>query len=182
MEKDLGERVKAYRRRAGMTLQELADKTDLSPSFLSKLESGKVGVSVANLDKISSSMGIYVSHLVDGDGNPEIPMVTKNERRPVVTLEGGTLYEALGPMSADFTIVGNRVTAQPDQTSGDDTEHLGDEMRYILEGRFRFWVGDDSYDLEAGDVLSHPSTIPHRWKNIGDEEGVFIVFGTMPSR
>ena len=182
MDETIGERLKIYRRRAGMTLQDLADSASLSPSFLSKLESGKVGISVANLDKISNALGIDVIHLVKDQADRELPFVSVEGRRPNIILEGDILYESLGPVIKDFGLVASKVTAKSGQNSGEFTDHTGDELRYILQGQFRFWVGDKVYELNPGDSLSHSANMPHRWENLGDGVGVFLVISTMPFR
>lgn len=39
-----------------------------------------------------------------------------------------------------------------------------DENYYILEGRVKFWVGDDVFDAKAGDFIHLPKNIPHRFE------------------
>jgi transcriptional regulator with XRE-family HTH domain len=180
MKDEMGERLKAYRNRAGMTLEDLAEKSNLSPSFLSKLEAGKVGISVVNLDKISSALGLDVIHLLKDDSPIELPTVTHEGCRSTITLDGNIIYESLGPIRADFGIYASLVTSQPNSNSGDESTHFGDELRYILKGRFSFWLGEEKFDLRPGDSLCHKANVPHRWENIGNEEGVFIVVSTMP--
>lgn len=41
-----------------------------------------------------------------------------------------------------------------------------DEVFYVLKGRYRFKVGDDSYDLQAGDSIFLPRQVPHAWTQI----------------
>ena len=57
-EESVGARLTALRTDRGLTLQQLADKCELSVSFLSQLERDKVNVSVANLKKIASALEI----------------------------------------------------------------------------------------------------------------------------
>ncbi len=175
-----GPRLKALRKRAGMTIHELAEKTDLSPSFISKLETGKVGVSISNLDKIASAYGLGVGHLVKEHPDKKVPLVVKRNRGDRFVLNGNILYERVSPNDPHFGLSSVLVRSHPGETSGEMTTHIGDEFRYILNGAFRFWVGDNVYELQAGDTLSHPSDLPHRWENIGSEEGCFLVVGTMP--
>ena len=43
--------------------------------------------------------------------------------------------------------------------------HENEQLTYILEGRLRFWLGDDEsevVDVAAGEVLHLPSNLPHR--------------------
>ncbi|PKR90938.1 cupin domain-containing protein [Pleomorphomonas diazotrophica] len=45
--------------------------------------------------------------------------------------------------------------------------HPYDEVFVILEGRARFYVGDQVIDAEAGDVVLGPHGLPHRFENLG---------------
>jgi quercetin dioxygenase-like cupin family protein len=43
--------------------------------------------------------------------------------------------------------------------------HENEQLTYVLEGRMRFWFGDDEsqvVDVSAGEVLAIPSWLPHR--------------------
>ncbi|RYY71562.1 MAG: cupin domain-containing protein [Chitinophagaceae bacterium] len=41
--------------------------------------------------------------------------------------------------------------------------HDQDEIFYVVEGSYKFKVGDDIYDLSAGDSIFLPRKIPHAW-------------------
>ncbi len=38
-----------------------------------------------------------------------------------------------------------------------------DEVFYVLEGAYRFKVGNDEYELGAGDTIFLPRKVPHAW-------------------
>ncbi len=38
-----------------------------------------------------------------------------------------------------------------------------DEMFYVLDGSFRFKVGEEQFDLEIGDSIFLPRKVPHAW-------------------
>lgn len=38
-----------------------------------------------------------------------------------------------------------------------------DEIFYVLKGSYRFKVGDEIYDLQAGDSIFLPRQVPHAW-------------------
>ncbi len=43
--------------------------------------------------------------------------------------------------------------------------HHNEQLTYILQGKLRFWVGDDLsqvFDVAAGEVLHLPSNVPHK--------------------
>jgi transcriptional regulator with XRE-family HTH domain len=62
----LGERLKGYRKNAGLTLAELKEKTNLSVSYLSDLERGRTNPSLETLKQIAGVYQTTVSALVEG--------------------------------------------------------------------------------------------------------------------
>ena len=48
--------------------------------------------------------------------------------------------------------------------------HPHEQIVYILSGRGRFCVGDESTDVEVGDVLVVPPGVLHHVETTGDEE------------
>ena len=52
-----------------------------------------------------------------------------------------------------------------------------EEVFRVIEGRFRFWCGDQVAEGGPGTTVVGPRNVPHRWQNIGDTDGrlLFIV-------
>ena len=49
--------------------------------------------------------------------------------------------------------------------------HENEQLTYILEGKLRFWLGEDEaeiVDVAAGEVLHLPSQLPHRAEALED--------------
>ena len=179
----IGRRLHAYRSRSGMTLRDVSEATGLSPSYLSKLESGKVGVSVANLDKIATAIGLSDMALLMSESDPQdiASWVTSADRRTRLLVENRIMYEKLTPRIAKFGLSAVLIRCQPGDSSAEMTTHKGDEFRYVVKGEFRYWLADHEFTLHAGDTISHFATMPHRWENISSEEGIMLVVSTLPS-
>ena len=56
----LGLRLKALREMASMSQKDLAYSADLDRSYIASVESGKRNVSIVNIEKISSALGVTV--------------------------------------------------------------------------------------------------------------------------
>jgi quercetin dioxygenase-like cupin family protein len=52
--------------------------------------------------------------------------------------------------------------------------HEQDEWFYVIKGRYVFEVGDDRFELKAGDSLFAPRGIPHAWACVSDEPGTVL--------
>jgi DNA-binding XRE family transcriptional regulator len=57
--------LKAWREHKGLTLQALADATQLSRAFLSQIETGKRTGSAATLKKLADALGVPVGALIE---------------------------------------------------------------------------------------------------------------------
>lgn len=64
--KDLrfGRNIRRYRRRAGITQEGLADKTNLSVTFIGLIETGRRKPSLKTLQKIASTLGVKAKDLL----------------------------------------------------------------------------------------------------------------------
>jgi len=61
----IGEAIRKYRKEAGLTQEELAEKADLHPVYMSEVERGQETVSIHALMKIARAVGARVRDLVD---------------------------------------------------------------------------------------------------------------------
>jgi len=60
----IGEAVRIYRKRAGLTQERLAEKADLHPVYVGEVERGEQTVSVYALMRIARAVGVRVRDLV----------------------------------------------------------------------------------------------------------------------
>lgn len=84
------------------------------------------------------------------------------------------------PQDSDGILILENTFHQP----GGPARHLHyeqDEWFYILEGEFRFEVGDESFRLRPGDALLGPRRIPHVWAFSGGSQRGRILIAFMPA-
>lgn len=70
----LGQRVAMLRQEEGLTQRQLADRADVSPTFISDIENDKRNVSSAVLMQIGDALGASLDYLLRGK--------TKDQKRP----------------------------------------------------------------------------------------------------
>lgn len=63
----IGQRITDRRKKYGWTQEELAERGDLTPQFVSYAESGKRAMRPENLLKISSALGVSADYLLTGE-------------------------------------------------------------------------------------------------------------------
>lgn len=53
---------------------------------------------------------------------------------------------------------------------------LQDEMFYVLEGEYIFKVGDDNFNLKAGDSIFLPRNVSHAWTQVAAKGRMTVIF------
>jgi transcriptional regulator with XRE-family HTH domain len=62
----VGSNIRTFRTDAGLTLEKLAEKADLSWPYLSEIERGRENISLDKLVKIAQALDVRLSKLVEG--------------------------------------------------------------------------------------------------------------------
>ena len=178
---DLGERLRAIRLLRRRTLKHVAEASGVSESFLSQLERGRTGASVATLQRLAVALGIEISDLFATNGLPR-PSVLRREARELVVwghlgrkaLLTPKPFHALEVVAAEF---------EPGGSTGDEPYTHGDseELLFVVAGRVHVQLGADVYDLAVGDSVHYRSSTPHRVSNPGDESAEVLFVISPPS-
>lgn len=62
----LGENIRQYRTKAGLTQEQLAEKAELHPVYVGKIERGEQWISLHALLRVAKAVGIEASELIAG--------------------------------------------------------------------------------------------------------------------
>lgn len=151
----------------------------MSISFLSAVERGVTGLSIARLHTLVKRYGITVQELLT-DSTTVGRLVRAGDRPRFPTSNPGVQIErlALGAieMEPHYYVV------QSGAGSDGAYDHAGEEFVFILRGNLEVWLDErEHYLLAAGDCLYFPSTLPHRWQNPGPERTELLWVNTPPT-
>ena len=162
----IGSRVRSFRLKSGLTLQELALKSGLSASMLSTVERGQTSASVGTLHALAEAFGISLnSFFLRADQSDPVNRVEEQliertaggvERR--LALDNG---EHSLELYFDDYPVGARHAIRP-------SHHAGYEYGLVIEGRLLVELDDESFELNAGDAIQYPARRGHLLSNAGD--------------
>ena len=181
--RELGRRLRSARAAAGLTLADLAGRTELSEGFLSRLERGHASASIANLIRITETLGLGLHELFADRAAPARTAVAVHRAGPDELAEvASTGYRwrhlaggaPLDPLEV-FQLVFPRREAMQTMVS-----HPGQEHCYVLRGAILFHVGGQTHRLGPGDGILIDSALPHRAENAGDEEAHVLMTVSSP--
>jgi transcriptional regulator with XRE-family HTH domain len=173
---ELGERLRAIRQLRRKTLKEVAGAAGISESFLSQLERGRTNATIATLQRLAVALGIDVSDLF-GAGSPR-PRVLRRDALDFVAW-GRLGRKALLTPKPFHSLEVVVARLEPGGSTGDEPYTHGDseELLIVVAGRVHVQLGDDVYEVAAGDSVHYESSTPHRVANEGDEpaEVLFVI-------
>ncbi|GAA4660451.1 XRE family transcriptional regulator [Kineococcus glutinatus] len=172
----LGPRLRALRRRRGVTLAELSRSTGISTSTLSRLESGQRRPTLELVLLLARAHRVALDDLVGAPetGDPRIRM------RPV-TRWGMTvvpLSRRPGGLQAYKLLLPPAPEEVPEQRV-----HDGYDWLYVLTGRLRLLLGDADVVLAEGEAAEFDTRTPHGFANPGPGTAeVLALFGEAGER
>ncbi|HET7480171.1 MAG TPA: MerR family transcriptional regulator [Rubrobacteraceae bacterium] len=171
-----GEQLRKLRIRAHKTLKEVSEATGLSISFISALERGGSGASVASLRLLAGAYGVSMREVFGADLEQNSPLVRSDER-PVMQWDNGVRFEEMA--SGEKVMDPSYIKVPPGGGSEGFYSHNGEEFIYIISGTLFVELKDQgSYHLTPGDTLYFPSTTPHRWW--AEDEPVEAIYVNTP--
>ena len=176
---DVGARLRRLRKQAGLTLTELAQLTGITPSTLSRLETGRIQPNLGQLLPLSRVHRLPIDELVNAPraGDPRVHL--HPVRRfgltfvPLIRRAGGVqAYKVVYPPARTLPTPGMRT-------------HEGHEWFYVLSGTVRLVLGtEEDLLLKAGEAIEFDTRTPHWIGNPAEREPaeVIVVFGTQGER
>ena len=179
---DVGERLRAIRRLRRATLKTVAERAELSESFLSQVERGRANASVGSLKRIAVALGVNVADLFEPNGAIQRPRVLRREARPNLAFGelGRKFMLTPRPLEHLQVIVGE---LDAGGSTGDESYTHGDseELLVILEGVVSLQLGSELFELSTGDSIDYRSSTPHRLVNIGGDPAEVMWIISPPS-
>jgi len=181
-ELNLGQKIKTLRQRKGLSLQQIAEKTNLSEPLLSQIEGEVVAPPVATLLKISKALNVNIGYFFqEEESGKSAVVVRKNERKQIFRRihedpsKIGYYYESLAYPKADKHMEPFQVKFEVKKK--EDLiffNHKGEEFLFVLEGQLEFNYENEIFTLEPGDSLYFDSGFPHAFRALGRKNALAI--------
>jgi transcriptional regulator with XRE-family HTH domain len=153
------QRIRGLRVARGWSLDDLAARCYLSPSTLSRIETGHRRIALDQLAPIARALGSTLDQLVESvDDDDVVIRPQRDEARGITTW---ILNREPGPQGV--TVAKMRIT-RPDPRSGGPDQlrvHPGKDWFTVLSGTIVLLLGDRTILVEAGQAAEFSTMIPH---------------------
>ena len=176
----IGNKIRRLRLQRGLTQEELADRCELSKSFISLLERDLTSPSLDTLADLLETLGsdlptffrekdeklVFGSEDIFVKEDPEgmkglikwlIPSAQKNQMEPILVELG------------------------PGGETDEDDPHEGEEFGYVLSGTIRIVLGDRAERVRRDESFYYRPTAPHKLVNAGKGVCKVLWVSTPPS-
>lgn len=175
VEKGMGGRIKDVREARGLSLEDVANRTDIPKDHLEQVEDGKATPPLGTVIRLAKALDMKMGYFISGEQDRPYTIVRQNDRKVVSRYDAkkgreyGYEYESLAPHKRDRHMEPFLVTLIPSKTEEERSTHDGQEFIYVLEGLMEVRLGDESHILEPGDAIYYDSTVPHLVKCHGEK-------------
>jgi transcriptional regulator with XRE-family HTH domain len=165
----LADRIAFLRKQRNMTLNELANSSGLTKSYLSKVERGLSVPSISTAMKVAQSLELSVGQLLGEAQYEDAISIVRSDERPSF-LRGGSAsgydYEMLAP-GKQFKMM-EPFIMRPPLAFQDDRRfnHSGQEIIFVLSGQMEIDFGSERYKLSKGDCAYFDAHVPHRSRSL----------------
>ena len=147
---DIGHKIKQLRVQNGLTLEELASRSELTKGFLSQLERNLTSPSISTLEDILEALGSSLSDFFREEKNEQVVFqkkdffVDEREECTINWIVPNTQKNEMEPILLEIPEGGKSFNVNP---------HGGEEFGYVVDGSVILVIGDKKYSVKKGETF-----------------------------
>ncbi len=147
---DIGHKIKQLRIKNGLTLEELASRSELTKGFLSQLERNLTSPSISTLEDILEALGSSLSDFFKEEKNEQVVFQKKDffvDERDECTINWivpNTQKNEMEPILLELPEGGRSFSVNP---------HGGEEFGYVVDGSVILVIGDKRIPVKKGETF-----------------------------
>ncbi|MEV7389126.1 XRE family transcriptional regulator [Streptomyces sp. NPDC091215] len=173
--------VRSARTRAGLSLEELGRRAQVSKGALVALEKAQGNPNLATLVRLADTLGISVSALMQGPTEGRVRVVAADSVAPLWTGERGSEARLLLTTSGPAPVEVWRWRLEPDEEYPSHPHQAGVvETVSVASGRMALIVDGTEHILEAGHTATFDGDTTHAYRGSGAEACHLIMTVHLP--
>lgn len=161
-------RLRTLRQTLGLSLDEVADRANLSASTISRIETGKRTISLDVLLPLASALQVDLDELLDVRGDDDVVI------HPVPSGTGDRTTWVLSRSTRGTVVIKMRL--EPTRHVPEQRVHPGHDWFFVLEGRVRLLLGEREILVEAGEAAEFATMTPHAMTAVDGPAELIMIF------
>jgi transcriptional regulator with XRE-family HTH domain len=176
----VGESVKAIRKKKGLSLKDLSQRTGLDAGLLIEIEKGEVSPPLGTIIKVAKALDTKMGYFISGGEDLPYTIVRRDDRKLVSRFDTGKTdrygyeFSSLAPYKKNRHMEPLIVKLEPSDIEEERSTHDGQEFIYVLEGTMEVRLEGEVHLLEPGDAIYYDSTVPHLVKCHGKDTTIIL--------
>ena len=176
---EIASRIREMREILGYSVNEMAEKVEVTEKEYSDYESGKVDFPFTFIHKCSKVFNIEITDLLEGNSAHLSSYTVNRKGHGLQTAkEDGIEIRDIAPLFRNKIAEPYFVKYEFNEELQDKPIHLakhsGQEFDLILNGELKVQVGDNVEVLEEGDSIYYNSSTPHGMIAVGGKDCTFL--------
>lgn len=161
-------RLRSLRQAQSLSLDDVADRSHLSPSTISRIETGKRAISLDVLLPLARALRTDIETLLDNGTDDDVVI------RPVASREGSRTTWMLSKATGSLKSL--KVRLEPTSLIPEQRVHPGHDWFFVLDGRIRLFLGEREIVVEAGEAAEFATMTPHAFAADGGPAELIMIF------
>ena len=176
VERSIGRLLKARRLELKLTLQEVAERSELSAAFLSQAERGKATPSIISLINIARALETDIHYFI----TPPAPtsLVRRADQPQYIDIDSPIRYRRLDSEIRNQQMNALIMEIPPGTVLPVVHREVGEDFFYVLEGEVEQRIGDKMFTLKQGDSAHHNTQVDHDSTNKSKRVARILWVGT----
>ena len=186
-ENRVGEKIRQLRESKNISIEELAENSDLSVKMVEKLESNTVMPSLSPLLKIAKALDVRLGTFLD-DAPQSGPVVVKSGKSENVMRFSGKNTDLKESTLEFYSLASGKTDRHmepfiidvhpPENEDYQLSSHEGEEFIYVMNGEIEVLYGKEKYLVSKGDSIYYDSVVPHDLHAYGGEAKILAIVYT----
>ncbi len=162
------QRLRGLRTAQGLSLDELGERCNLSPSTISRVETGKRTLGLDVLVALANGLQVSIDALLEPGSDDDVVI------RPSATFGPGVTTWELSRPTGSMHAVKQRI--EPTRPVGAPKVHPGYDWFFVLSGTIRLTLGERVLLVEAGEAAEFDTMVPHLFQADGGPAEIISIF------
>ncbi len=162
------DRLRTLRQTLGLSLEQVAERANLSPSTISRIETGKRTVGLDVLLPLSRALNVGLDALLEASADDDVVIRPEPSGTPE-----RTIWMLSRPTGSTIAI---KVRLEPGDDRPDQRVHPGHDWFFVLDGRVRLLLGDRVILVETGEAAEFGTMTPHAIEAVGGPAELIMIF------
>ncbi|MBE1548877.1 transcriptional regulator with XRE-family HTH domain [Mycobacterium sp. OAS707] len=158
------QRLRQLRTQRGLTLEDVATRSSIDVSTLSRLEAGKRRLALDHLPRLAAALSVSTDELLRAPEAEDPRIRGASHTHNDITYWPLTRHGPAGGLHAYKIKINARRRTPPAELP----VHEGQDWMYVLSGRLRLLLAEKDFVIKSGEAVEFSTWTPH-WFGVVDE-------------